>query len=482
MTECQGSRRATHRTLRSGALLCLGLVVVGTLVVMGAPGAATAFAAPSVPRSGDPLARLAIQQNQLDDPLAATGDAFGWSVALSGDTALVSAWGKTTKGHKHAGAVYVFVRAGAIWSQQAKLTALDAASDDNFGSSVALSGDTALIGAENKTVDGHKLAGAAYVFVRSGTTWSQQAKLSDPDAGTDNLFGLAVALSGDTTIVGAPGKTVNGHNSAGAAYVFVRPGTSWSQQAKLSDPDAAAGDSFGVSVALSGDEAVVGTGKFVGSHSDAGAAYVFIRTGTTWSQQAELGGATAGSNFSGSVALSGDTAIIGAPGKAVNGHTEAGTAYVYARTGTTWARQAEVTASDAAKGDVLGSSAALDGDTALVGAWGKTVSGHSGAGAVYVVSVTPAPSLTAALPAVKAGKRLALSGVVGSFLATDTTVRIERKVGSKLTLLKTLPLNTSGAFKWAMKPNKAGKWVFEVAYKVGKVIYLSKPVTVKVHK
>ena len=163
-------------------------------------------------------------------------------MALSGDTALVGACEQDRRRQDHAGAAYVFTRSGTSWSQQAELTASDAAANDNFGSSVALSGDTALVGAYDKTVGGKRGAGAAYVFTRSGTSWSQQAELTASDAAAGDWFGNSVALSGDTALVGAYGKTVGGQNSAGAAYVFTRSGTSWSQQAELSAADAAGND------------------------------------------------------------------------------------------------------------------------------------------------------------------------------------------------------------------------------------------------
>ena len=214
-------------------------------------------------------------------------------MALSGDgsTALVGAPHKNSL----SGAAYVFLRSGTSWSQQAELTASDGAPGDQF-SAVALSGDgsTALVGAPFK----NSSTGAAYVFVRSGTTWSQQAELTASDAAAGDLFGYSVGLTGDgsTALAGARGK----NSGTGAAYVFLRSGTTWSQQQELTASDAAAGDFFGFSVALSGD----GSTALVGAqfkNSGAGAAYVFssdpsiTATGTSFS-------ATEGVSFSGTVA------------------------------------------------------------------------------------------------------------------------------------------------------------------------------------
>ena len=250
-------------------------------------------------------------------------------MAVSGDTVVVGAdlEDSSTTGVNStpnesatdAGAAYVFVRSGTTWSQQAYLKASNTGAGDYFGISVAVSGDTVIVGAigEDSSTTGVNstpnesaiYAGAAYVFVRSGTTWSQQAYLKASNTGAGDYFGLSVAVSGDTVIVGAPHEdsSTTGVNStpnesatdAGAAYVFVRSGTTWSQQAYLKASNTGAGDGFGWSAAVSGDMVVVGAyhedSSTTGVNStpnesatDAGAAYVFVRSGTTWSQQAYL--------------------------------------------------------------------------------------------------------------------------------------------------------------------------------------------------
>jgi hypothetical protein len=200
------------------------------------------------------------QQAKLTASDGVPGDIFGVSVAISGSTAVVGASSKNSD----TGAAYVFVRSGAAWHQQAKLTAADAQEFDNFGVSVAISGPTVVVGADSK----HDLTGAAYVFARSGTAWSQQAKLTAPGPGTIDYFGNSVAILGSTAVVGAPGQT-----SPGAAYVFARSGTAWHQQAKLTASDGASRDSFGGSVAISRSTAAMGAD---GNNSATGAAYVFV--------------------------------------------------------------------------------------------------------------------------------------------------------------------------------------------------------------
>ncbi|MEI7932041.1 MAG: hypothetical protein WCI21_03170 [Alphaproteobacteria bacterium] len=303
-------------------------------------------------------------------------NAFGYCVGVSGDTAVVGAWqeGSSTAGVNStpnqlapdAGAAYVFVRSGTTWTQQAYLKASNPKAGYNFGSSVAVSGNTVVVGAPfeassstgvNSTPDESASgAGAAYVFVRSGTTWTQQAYLKASNAGAGDSFGTSVGVAGDTVVVGASGEasSTSGVNStpddnlsgAGAAYVFVRSGTTWTEQAYLKASAPAFLDFFGTSVAVSGDSIVVGA-PFE-DFSDSGAAYVFVRTGTTWSQQAYLKAGNAGANhyFGWSVAISTNTLVVGAYGEAssstgVNSTPNesaagSGAAYVFTRSGTTW--------------------------------------------------------------------------------------------------------------------------------------------------
>ncbi|MCZ6679553.1 MAG: T9SS type A sorting domain-containing protein, partial [Candidatus Poribacteria bacterium] len=263
---------------------------------------------------------------------------FGNSVGISGDTAIVGAWGDDNAGGFDAGAAYIFVRNGGNWSQQAKLTALDADVDDRFGISVAISGDTAIVGAYFDDDNGNT-AGAAYIFVRNGTIWSQQQKLLASDGGSNDLFGGSVAIDGETVIAAAENNEPPGGNNEGAVYVFVRNGVTWTQQQKLTASDAMAADQFGWSVGISGDFVVVGA-RFVddvGLPVDdfAGAAYSFLRTGPTWNEQAKLipndvWEFVFGAEFGFSVGISSSHVIVGAirddrPG----GLTDAGAAYVY---------------------------------------------------------------------------------------------------------------------------------------------------------
>ncbi len=336
----------------------------------------------------DPL----IQTAKLTGEGAVGHGGLGYSVALSsnGTTALVGGAGDNSG----IGAVWVFTRSGSTWTQQAKLTAKEEVGAGAFGISVALSstgGNTALIGGYGD----NKYTGAAWVFTRTGSTWTQQAKLTAKDATEGSLFGEAVALSkeGETALIGGPHE-----NGGGAAWVFQRTGSTWAEQARLTGSGETVPQVlFGESVALSGD----GSTALVGGPEDEfteGGAWVFVRSGTTWTQQgARLfpsDPTTFYDYFGDSVALSsdGNTALIGAP---IEGSKEGttvgatGAAWVFVRSGTAWAQQGlKLTGSGESGYGQLGRSVALssDGNTAIAGA--PLDSSQAGAAFVFARSGT----------------------------------------------------------------------------------------------
>ena len=311
----------------------------------------------------------------------AAGDQFGYCVSLKGDTALIGAIHDDDNG-ADSGSAYVFTCTGTTWTQQAKLIASDGAAGDQFGFYVSLDGDTALISA-NWDDDNGDGSGSVYAFTRSGTTWTQQAKLLASDGAAGDRFALC-SLSGDTALIGTYYDDDNGIDS-GSAYVFIRTGTTWTQQAKLLASDGAAGDNFGFSTSIDGDTALIGVYKDDDNGADSGSVYVFVRSGTTWTQQAKLlplDGA-AGDWFGGySFSLSGDTALIGSPNDDDNG-ANSGSAYVFTRTGTTWIQQAKLLASDGVAGDQFGISTYIDGDTAIIGSPNDDDNGAN-SGSAYV--------------------------------------------------------------------------------------------------
>ncbi|HRI68785.1 MAG TPA: FG-GAP repeat protein, partial [Polyangium sp.] len=316
------------------------------------------------PLAIDPL--IGVLQAKLLANDGATNDQFGAAVALSGDTAIVGARGDDS----FQGSAYVFTRSNGVWTQQQKLTATDGAMGDWFGVSVALLGDTALVGAYRDDSGTNTDQGTAYVFTRSNGVWTQQQKLAATDGAMGDRFGESVALSLDTVLLGAPGDDDNGTDS-GSAYVFLRNGTTWTQQAKLTAADGAASDFFGNSVALSGDTAIVGAHfDDVGANADQGSVYVFLRSGTVWTQQQKLNATdgAGGDLFGYSLALSGDTALVGAVSDDIGANPDQGSAYVFLRSGMVWTQQQKLTATGSAASDSFGVSVSLSGDTALVGA------------------------------------------------------------------------------------------------------------------
>ena len=243
-----------------------------------------------------------------------------------------------------------------------KITASDGADLDYFGSSVAISGDYAIVSAHEDDDNGSR-SGSAYIFQRSGESWSQQEKLTASDGADGDRFGSSVAISGDYAIICASGDDDNG-SASGSAYIFHRSGESWSQQEKITASDGAAADSFGYSVAISGDYAIVGARGDDDNGSASGSSYIFQRSGESWGQQEKITASDgAGGDFFGSsVAISGDYAIVGARGDDDNGSaygSDYGSAYIFHRSEVSWSQQEKLTASDGAYRDYFGSSVAI---------------------------------------------------------------------------------------------------------------------------
>ncbi len=307
------------------------------------------------------------QQTKLFDTKTATEDQFGSAVAISRNTAIVGARQDDDAG-RNSGAAYIFVRLKQDWNQQAKIVPSDGETGDVFGYSVGISGDTSIIGAYGDD-DAAPEGGSAYIFVGSGANWTQQAKLIVNDTAPLDHFGAAVAIDGDTAIVGAHGRDDAGRDSGGA-YIFVRNGTTWTQQAFLTANDGVEEDMFGFSVSISGETAIVGAHRNDAVGIESGAAYIFVRNGTTWTQQAKLtaGDAAIGDEFGYAVDINKDDVIIGAV-KDDHAGIDAGSAYVFVRTQRGWIQQVKLTASDAETDDQFGVAVSMSGERAVVGAW-----------------------------------------------------------------------------------------------------------------
>ncbi len=280
----------------------------------------------------------------------AAGDAFGYSVSISGDTMVIGA--PSEGGGVGAGQAYVFVRSGDSWVQQARLVPSDAGYNQLFGVSVAISGDTLVVGAPLESSIAAE-SGAAYVFTRTGTAWTQQAfvKAAAPDSG--DLFGGAVAIDGDTMVIGS----IDGDS----ATIFARSDGVWSQQAFLTGPI-----TFGRSVTVSGDTVAVGARRSFAA-GEPGLVRVFTRSGSIWSPQAQIKPTASLTAFGTSVSLSGQTLAIGAPYSDFVSRMD-GAVYVYTRSGTSWSKQALLGESNGDPQDLFGVSVSLSGDTLAVAA------------------------------------------------------------------------------------------------------------------
>ena len=308
---------------------------------------------------------------------SALEDYLGSSVAISGDYAIAG-----TPGDDSGGAAYILVRSGGsqTWTQHDKIEASDEAAGDSFGISVSISGDYAIVGAYG---DG-SYAGSAYIFIRSGTSWSQQAKLTASDAATNDNFGYRVSISGSYAIVGAYGDDSN----KGSAYIFIRSGTSWSQQQKLLATDGVAPDNFGISVSIDDEYAIIGANN---DDAATGSAYIFNRSGTTWTQQSHLRASDQAANdyFGVSVDINkgsnGGHAVVGAyqDDDTADG---SGSAYIYKLSSdlTSWRIDKKVVANDPAQGDRYGASVAIDEDYIAVGAPYKNANADD-QGTIYVI-------------------------------------------------------------------------------------------------
>jgi len=327
-----------------GGLLVVAATSLPLLVSFASAVGASSRAAPSI---GTQLAELKGSNTVADD-------SFGFSVAISGTTVVVGAPGHA----ENAGRAYVFTKTAGVWEQTAELKGSDTTAHDGFGDSVAISGTDIVVGAP-----GHAFGtggGRAYVFTKTSIGWKQAAELKSSDTVVGDEFGFSVAISGTTAIVGALG-----HAGGGRAYVFTKRVAVWKQTAELKGSDTVAGDWFGISVAISGTTVLVGAD---GHAFVAGRAYVFTKRATVWKQTAELKGAdtVAGDDFGGSVAISGSTVVVGAFSR----DNSAGRTYVFTKTASGWIQTAELKGFDTVAGDEFGFPVVISGTTVVVGACG----------------------------------------------------------------------------------------------------------------
>jgi hypothetical protein len=348
----------------AGAQFGTAVAVSGSTAVVGAPNANGAGAVAVFGLSGATWT----QQATLTPADAATGDAFGASVSFDGSTLVVGAPQKAGG----SGRAYVFVQSGTSWVQQAELSAPDATSQ--FANSVQVSGSGAFVGAPGSS--------AVYVFGRSGSTWSEQQRLQASDPTGADAFGASLALSGTSLLIGAPNRA----SQTGAVYVFGGNGAgAWAQLAELTALDHAAGDRFGAAIAGSGTTAWIGA---PGHSGRAGAAYVFAGSGASWTEQQAVPDPAGAANdlFGSSMASASQQAIVGSPGLLSRGGV-----YAFAQNGTVWSQQQQLTGSDSSNNDAFGSAVALQASTVIVGASARN--GSTGAAYAFRAPVSNVPAL-----------------------------------------------------------------------------------------
>ncbi len=371
-------------------LLGYSVAVSGTTVFVGTPwakvganerqGAVYVFTEPGGGWSNETQAAKLTASDGA--PFADLGE----GVAVSGTTVFAGAPHATIGPDEQQGAVYVFSKPGGGWSnetQAAKLTASDGAKADRLGTSVAASGATVVAGAPQAKIGSAEMQGAAYVFTEPGGGWSnetQAAKLTASDGAANVDLGESVAVSGTTVVAGAAGAEIGANNDEGAAYVFTEPGGGWSnetQAAKLTASDGAANAALGFGVAASGSTVLAGAPQAkVGPNKNQGAAYVFTEPGGGWSNETQVAKLTAAGGGSGaylgvSLALSGTTAIVGAPDADIAPAGFKGAAYVFTQPGGGWSgerHQAEVLSAAEPSGYGFGWSVAVAGSTVVAGA------------------------------------------------------------------------------------------------------------------
>ena len=335
-----------------------------------------------------------VQQAELMADDGADGDYFGVSVSISGDYAVVGAHYDADNGAQ-SGSVYLYQRSGSTWTQIKKLTASDADVGDQFGYSVSINGNYIVVGAMLESVDTFEHQGAAYVFYKDtggADNWGQQQKLIASDRGVDDYFGTSVSINGDYTVIGASDDTVGATAGQGSAYVFHRSGTTWSQEFKITAADGAEQDRFGESVSINGDHIIIGAPNEDAGGDEAGAAYVFKRDGTDWDQETKIVTSDAAAydylgRGPGGVAINGDLAIVGAYWDDDMG-SRSGSAYLFKYTGTSWVQVEKITASDGAADDYFGNSVSLSSDHIIVSADNDTNANGSSAGAAYIYDIT----------------------------------------------------------------------------------------------
>ncbi|MEW6160821.1 MAG: FG-GAP repeat protein, partial [Verrucomicrobiota bacterium] len=310
------------------------------------------------------------------------GDLFGHSVALWEHTAAVGAPKRDFAGRIDVGSGYVFIRTGTNWLQQVELLSSSPRSNNEFGNSATVWNKTVVFGSQRASTDRTVHGGSAHVFVHTDTGFVQQADITPKDAQSFAEFGSAVSLEDNTLVVGAHRDNTAQGPGAGSAYVLVRDGGTWSEVQKLTANEGSHNEAFGYAVALSGNSIIIGAPRAKTASLETGAVYVFERSGVNWIQRERFTPIQIGSTnppaFGHSIALSSQFALVGAPSIDTPGAQKAGAVFVYVRNTTSWTVQNILTLHNGREQEAFGFSVALHENTALVGVpYGITTAGSA---------------------------------------------------------------------------------------------------------
>jgi hypothetical protein len=374
-------------------LLGFSVAISGNTVVVGAPGTTGGLDNGTVYVFEKPASGWTniTQTAELTATNEGGGTQLGYSVAISGTTIIAGA----PDSNIGTGAAYIFVQPKTGWTnmtQTSELLPSDGGTNDGFGTSVAITGSTIVVGSPYHTVGVNSEQGAAYVFTSTAGVWSQAAEITASDGNQYDTFGTAVATTGTTTVVGSPQATIGANGNQGAAYVFTGAGKTWTQKAKLTASNGVGGDHLGHAVALSGTTVVAGTYVFPFPQRQGGA-YVYVEPAGGWINATQTADLTAndlgtGDQLGWSVATNGSVVLVGAPESKQGTNTEQGAVYEFTKPASGWVSTAKYSAkilsSGGAKGDQFGYSVSLSGTTFAIGAEGATVNSNAGQGAAYI--------------------------------------------------------------------------------------------------
>ncbi len=352
------------------------ILVTVSLIALSASGVAVARQSTQSPSQ--------VQSGKIK-PADESVSLFGQAVAMSGNTLIAGAPAVLTSpddaDDQLQGAALVYTYTETLgWTQQAELNVIDAGQETTggLGNVVAIDGDTALVGASRNTINGI-FKGGVWVFQRDGSAWTQQAQLEIDNGDPELPAGFSVALSGDTAVIGQPVATSD-EGVRGEAYVFVRSGAKWSLEATLAPTDLAGAENpnedntFGQSVAIDGNTLVVGAPQAATDFpATRGAIYIYTRQGSRWTLQSKINNAdtsiiTTSARMGDAVAIEGDTVVAGAPGEGVGGNNRRGVAHVFVRNNGLWREQARLAARDGRDSDRFGSAVDITNGLIVVGA------------------------------------------------------------------------------------------------------------------